>query len=61
MANACARVLAPIFALWFGSASPPRCARVTLVILIVFFNVYQASRKSPDILANARMLACRRH
>ncbi len=47
MVNALPRVvLAPIFALWFGLGVWSKVALgVTLVFFIVFFNVYQASRK----------------
>ncbi len=42
-------VLAPIFTLWLGLGIWSKVALgVTLVFLIVFFNVYQASRKSAD-------------
>ena len=51
-------ILAPIFAVWFGLGIASKVALgVTLVIFIVFFNVYQGVKEvSPVILANARML-----
>ena len=58
-ANALPRVvLAPIFALWFGLGIWSKVALgFTLVLFIVFFNVYQGVKEvSPTVLANARML-----
>src|SRR5229473_3297073 len=56
--RAAARVLAPIFTLWFGLGIWSKVALgVTLVFFIVFFNVYQGVREvTPTVLANARML-----
>jgi NitT/TauT family transport system permease protein len=59
MANALPRVvLAPIFMLWFGLGIWSKVALgVTLVFFIVFFNVYQGVRETPQVIvANARML-----
>ena len=58
-ANSMPRViLAPIFGVWFGLGIWSKVAlAVTLVFLIVFFNVYQGVKEvSPVVLANARML-----
>jgi NitT/TauT family transport system permease protein len=58
-ANAMPRViLAPMFILWFGLGIWSKVAlSVTIVIFVVFFNVYQGVREvSPVILNNARML-----
>ena len=51
-------ILAPIFAVWFGLGIGSKVALgVTLVFVIVFFNVYQGVKEvSPVVLANARML-----
>jgi NitT/TauT family transport system permease protein len=51
-------ILAPIFAVWFGLGVASKVALgVTLVFVIVFFNVYQGVKEvSPVVLANARML-----
>src|SRR5215510_12803984 len=51
-------VLAQIFALWLGPGIWSKLALgVTLVLFIVFFNVYQGVKEvSPTVLANARML-----
>ena len=62
-ANAMPRViLAPIFALWFGLGIWSKVAlAVTLVLFVVFFNVYQGVKEvSPVVLANARMLGASR-
>src|SRR5438552_5944825 len=59
MTNALPRVvLAPIFTLWLGLGIWSKVALgVTLVFLIVFFNVYQGVKEvSPTVLANGRML-----
>lgn len=58
-ANALPRVvLAPIFALWLGLGIWSKVALgFTLVVFVVFFNVYQGVREvSPVVLANARMM-----
>lgn len=51
-------VLAPIFAIWFGLGIWSKVVfGTTLVMFIVFFNVYQGTREiSATILANATML-----
>ncbi len=57
--NAMPRViLAPIFAVWFGLGMLSKIALgITLVVFIVFFNVYQGVKEvSPVVLNNARML-----
>ena len=57
--NAMPRViLAPIFAVWFGLGILSKVALgITLVLFIVFFNVYQGVKEvSPVVLNNARML-----
>ncbi len=62
-ANAMPRViLAPMFILWFGLGIWSKVAlSVTIVIFVVFFNVYQGVREvSPVILSNARMLGANR-
>ena len=62
-ANALPRVvLAPIFALWLGLGIWSKVALgVSLVLFIVFFNVYQGIKEvSPVVLANARMLGATR-
>ena len=59
VANALPRVvLAPIFVLWFGLGIWSKVALgSTLVIFVVFFNVYQGISEVPvPILQNARML-----
>ena len=55
-------ILAPIFGVWFGLGMASKVALgVTLVIFIVFFNVYQGVKEvSPVILANVRMLGASR-
>ena len=64
-ANAMPRVIfAPIFAIWFGLGIWSKVALgVTLVLFVVFFNVYQGVREvSPTLIANARMLgASKKH
>jgi NitT/TauT family transport system permease protein len=58
-ANAMPRViLAPIFFVWFGLGMASKVALgVTLVLFVVFFNVYQGVREvSPVVLASARVL-----
>jgi NitT/TauT family transport system permease protein len=58
-ANSMPRViLAPIFGMWFGLGIWSKVAlAVTLVVFVVFFNVYQGVREvSPVLLNNARML-----
>ena len=54
-ANSMPRViLAPIFAVWFGSASGRKWRLALPRIFIVFFNVYQGVKEvSPVVLANA--------
>lgn len=62
-ANSMPRVIfAPIFAIWFGLGIWSKVALgVTLVLFVVFFNVYQGVREvSPTVLANARMLGASR-
>ena len=51
-------ILAPIFAVWFGLGMASKVALgVTLVLFIVFFNVYQGVKEvNPVVLANVRML-----
>jgi NitT/TauT family transport system permease protein len=51
-------VLAPIFTLWLGLGIWSKVALgVTLVVFIVFFNVFQGVKEvSPTVLANARLL-----
>jgi len=51
-------ILAPIFSVWFGLGMLSKVALgFTLVVFIVFFNVYQGVKEvSPVVLANARML-----
>lgn len=58
-ANSMPRViLAPIFGMWFGLGIWSKVAlAVTLVVFVVFFNVYQGVREvSAVLLNNARML-----
>lgn len=58
-ANSMPRViLAPIFGMWFGLGIWSKVAlAVTLVVFVVFFNVYQGVREvSSVLLNNARML-----
>ncbi|MDQ2928666.1 MAG: hypothetical protein M3R22_10985, partial [Pseudomonadota bacterium] len=52
-------ILAPIFAVWFGLGIASKVALgVTLVFLIVFFNLYQGVKEvSPVVLANPRHAA----
>lgn len=62
-ANSMPRViLAPIFGMWFGLGIWSKVAlAVTLVLFVVFFNVYQGVREvSPTLLDNARMLGARK-
>lgn len=61
--NAMPRViLAPIFIVWFGLGLASKVALgVTLVVCVVFFNVFQGVREvSPVILANSRVLGAKR-
>ncbi len=55
-------VLAPIFAIWFGLGIWSKVVfGITLVMFIVFFNVYQGTREiSKVLLANATMLGATR-
>jgi len=58
-ANSMPRViLAPVFGMWFGLGIWSKVAlAVTLVVFVVFFNVYQGVREvSSVLLNNARML-----
>lgn len=55
-------VLAPIFAIWFGLGIWSKVVfGITLVMFIVFFNVYQGTREiSKVLLANATILGAKR-